>query len=117
MGAHCCAWGAHETPLNGAELRLDPAQREMTHVVAAVRAGRPMSSDPKLPATHIKLTASPLRPLRFALGDSDSPEAVRLTVRQGVPVAVLRPGWLRIEPWFPSLLNQLLGVDYIVEDE
>jgi hypothetical protein len=34
-----------------------------------------------------------------------------------VPVAVLRPGWLRIEPWFPSLLNQLLGVDYIVEDE
>jgi len=76
-----------------------------------------MSSDPKLPFTHSEFTTSPLRPLRFALGDPHSPEAVRLIVRQGVPVAALRPGWLHIEPWFPSLLNQLLGVDCVIDDE
>lgn len=71
--------------------------------------------DPNLPFTAPDITAPPPRPLRFALGDPDSPEAVRLTVEHGAPVAELRPGWLRIEPWFPSLLNQLLGVEGIDE--
>jgi len=70
-----------------------------------------MSSDPKLPFTPAEFTDLPPRPLRFALGDPDSTEAVRLTVEHGAPIAVLRPGWLRIEPWFPALLNQLQGLD------
>lgn len=70
-----------------------------------------MHRDPKLSSTAPELATPPLRPLRFALGDPDSPEAVRLTVEQGAPIAMLRPGWLRIEPWFPNLLNQLLGVE------
>lgn len=74
-----------------------------------------MPRDPKLPFTPAEFTGPPPRPLRFALGDPDSTEAVRLTVEQGTPVAELRPGWLRIEPWFPSLLNQLLGVEGLDE--
>jgi hypothetical protein len=80
-----------------------------------------MPRDPKIPFTSADSISPPprslRRSLRFALGEPDSTEAVRLIVEQGVPVAELRPGWLHIEPWFPDLLNQLMGVESLEDGE
>lgn len=46
--------------------------------------------------------------LRFDLGDPDSPEPLSLTTRDGLPVALLRPGWMFVDRTLPCLLNQLL---------
>lgn len=49
--------------------------------------------------------------VRFALGDPDWPERLRLTEEHGAPVVYLRPGWNYTDSTTVDLLNQLFDVD------
>ena len=53
----------------------------------------------------------PRSKVRFALGDPDSPERLRLTEEHGEAVVYLRPGWNLDDHTTVAVLNQLFGVD------
>jgi len=49
--------------------------------------------------------------VRFALGDPDWPDRLRLTEEHGEAVVYLRPGWNFTDHTTVDVLNQLFDVD------